>query len=568
MIQAVFNHLWQTTLFAAAAGLLTLALRKNSARVRHWIWLAASLKFLVPFSLPIDLGSHLGIRRTTVPSRTSTMIQQVSRPFAPAADPFRAAPLKAKPAKYTPILFGMIWGAGFTCVIVYWSRRWLRMYADVRRAAPLDLGLAIPVKSSPALREPGVFGFFRPVLLLPAGITERLDPEQLQTIVVHELCHVRRRDNLWSAIHMLVEACFWFYPLVWWLGARLIEERERACDEAVIEQGAAPEMYAEAILKVCKLYVGPPLALVAGVGQGNLKTRIERIMLIRSGEAARKLDLVKKAMLTIAGIAAVACPVGVGVLNAPRTFAQTNTSQYTFGLTTVAEKAFEVASIKPGPPGEDGWQLGVPTHGGITIDNMELRKIVASSFRIQDSMVVGPGWIDSARYTIVAKGPDPSVGNPVVWEMLRHLLAERFQLKYHVEARQRPIYALVVAKGGHKLKLPEDGVCAEAIKRNEHCANLRFGLTFLGITNMPVQALIGGMGRIMPDRPIVDKTGVTGFYDVDVKWEQPPADGLAPHVDTAAMNIALEEQAGLKLESQTGPVDFLVIDRVEKPSEN
>jgi uncharacterized protein (TIGR03435 family) len=184
-------------------------------------------------------------------------------------------------------------------------------------------------------------------------------------------------------------------------------------------------------------------------------------------------------------------------------------------------------------------------------------------------MVIGPSWLDSARYSIVGKGADPTVGNPVVWENMRALLADRFRLKYHIEARQRPIYALVVAKGGHKLKRPEDGMCAEAIKRNEHCANLRFSPFNIGITNMPAQALIGGLGRIMPDRPIVDKTGLTGFYDVDVSWQaEAGTEGQPPRLDVSAMINALQEQAGLKLEAQTGPVDFLVIDSVEKPSDN
>jgi len=71
----------------------------------------------------------------------------------------------------------------------------------------------------------------RPILLLPADIAERLTPPQLQAVLAHELCHVRRRDNFTSAIHMIVEAVFWFHPLVWWISARLVEERERACDE-------------------------------------------------------------------------------------------------------------------------------------------------------------------------------------------------------------------------------------------------------------------------------------------------------------------------------------------------
>ena len=111
-----------------------------------------------------------------------------------------------------------------------------------RAAAPMDLDLphGIQVRSAPTLMEPGIFGILRPVLLLPEGIAERLTPLQLRAIVSHEICHVCRRDNLTSAIHMAVEAIFWFHPLVWWLGARLVEERERACDEEVLRAGSSP----------------------------------------------------------------------------------------------------------------------------------------------------------------------------------------------------------------------------------------------------------------------------------------------------------------------------------------
>ena len=114
------------------------------------------------------------------------------------------------------------------------------------------------IRSSPGLLEPGVVGLFRPILLLPAGIAERLQPPQLEAVLAHELCHVRRRDNLTSAIHMIVEAVFWFHPLVWWIGARLVEERERACDEAVLSLAMQPHDYAEGILNVCKSYWNRP----------------------------------------------------------------------------------------------------------------------------------------------------------------------------------------------------------------------------------------------------------------------------------------------------------------------
>ena len=95
----------------------------------------------------------------------------------------------------------------------------------------------------------------RPILLWPERISQHLETEHLEAILAHELWHVRRRDNLAAALHMMVEAIFWFHPLVWWLGARLMDERERACDEEVLRLGTRPNVYAEGILRVCKLYL-------------------------------------------------------------------------------------------------------------------------------------------------------------------------------------------------------------------------------------------------------------------------------------------------------------------------
>jgi hypothetical protein len=97
----------------------------------------------------------------------------------------------------------------------------------------LNLPIGIKAVTSLAFGEPGVFGVRRPVLLLPEGVTDRLTASQFEAILAHEICHLGHSDNFVSAIHMFVEAVFWFHPLVWWIGARLMDERERACDEVV-----------------------------------------------------------------------------------------------------------------------------------------------------------------------------------------------------------------------------------------------------------------------------------------------------------------------------------------------
>src|SRR5579863_7658232 len=319
MPATLLNHLWQSTVFAAAAGLLTLALRKNRAPVRYGLWFAASVKFLIPFSLLVTIGSQFEWRAAPVAARVQfiSVVHEVSQPFTPAAP----APLANKAS--VPIgastVLPMVWLCGFATVIVGWARQWRRVRRAMCAASPLDLKLPIRAMSSPERLEPGVFGIFRPVLLLPEGIADRLTPAQWQAILAHELCHVRRHDNLTAAIHMLVEAIFWFHPLVWWIGKRMVEERERACDEEVLLSAGDPEVYAEGILNVCKLYVESPLACVSGVTGSNLKKRIRAIMTER---VAGNLNFAKKLALTVAGMAALAAPVAIGVMHAPRLLAQ------------------------------------------------------------------------------------------------------------------------------------------------------------------------------------------------------------------------------------------------------
>ncbi len=330
---ALANHLWQSTLFAGAAALLTLGFRRNRASVRYWLWMAASVKFLMPFSLLIAIGSQLEWRPAVAsvkPELVST-VQEIGQPFAPvasAAESLPPSPAEASTARdisssvgLKEILFSM-WLAGIAIVVFSWSREWWRLRSALKNAIPSSMKAPITTMFSKARVEPGVVGILRPVLLLPHGITERLTTEQMDAILVHELCHVRRRDNLAAAVHMLVETLFWFHPLVWWLERRLVEERERACDEEVLRVVAQPQTYAEGILNVCKFYKESPLVCMSGVTGSNLKNRIEEIMM---NKTSRQLGLGRVVLLTCAALSALAVPIGFGVISgcAPKTAAAT-----------------------------------------------------------------------------------------------------------------------------------------------------------------------------------------------------------------------------------------------------
>jgi RND family efflux transporter MFP subunit len=319
MIGAFSNHLWQSTLFALAAALAAIACRRNHAHIRYWLWLSASLKFLLPFSLLMSLGRHLEwgppAQKIAAPSIRLALVA-ISQPFPSIWTP----PLPAQSTQdWAAIALLGVWGCGLAGVALIRFRGWLRIRAAVRASTRLDVPASIEVRCSPGLLEPGVIGLFRPILLVPSDILERLTPGQWEAVLAHESCHVRRRDNLTAAMHMVVEAIFWFYPPVWWIGARLVEEREQACDEAVLSQGSEPHEYAEGILNVCKGYLESPLRCVTGVTGSDLRKRVHAIL---AGRIADELHFAKKIALAAAGIAAIAVPVIVGTLNAPSVRAQ------------------------------------------------------------------------------------------------------------------------------------------------------------------------------------------------------------------------------------------------------
>ena len=290
-------------------------------------------------------------------------------------------------------------------------------------------------------------------MLLPAGISERLNDEQLDAILTHELCHVRRDDNLAAALHMLVEALFWFHPLVWWIGARLVDERERACDEDVLRLGADAQVYAEGILKVCKFYMESPLFCAAGVTGSNLKKRIEAIMVNRK---ACSLEWSKKLLISAAGLLVVVVPIAFGLVRPRKNWAESQALG-----TAPAAPMFESAMIRPNNGKSfETWIMWKA--GRFMATNFTLQKLIQSAYGVQsDRISGGPDWLNSQGYDIDAKADESVIDelhelrrNQGLTEQkrLQALLADRFKLTLHRETKEVSVYALVIAKNGPKLQ--------------------------------------------------------------------------------------------------------------------
>jgi len=602
-LSPVFNHLWQSTLCAGAAWLLTRALRENRAAVRYGVWLAASLKFLVPFAALVYLGERFGWRAAPVAAQPQWLFVagQIGRPFPRQAAPLPAAALPASHWNVLLLLLASAWLFGFVASIVLWFRRWRHIRAIRRAATPLSLALTIPALCSPSLQEPGIFGSFRPVLLLPENIANGIDKNELDAIIAHEICHVRRRDNLTAAIHMVVEAAFWFYPLLRWIGWQLLAERERACDENVLQAGTNPATYAEAILQVCKLCVESPLPCVSGVTGADLKGRIARIV---SPPLIRRLGASGKLLLAVTAAAAIAVPVALGLANPARTLAQSPAAD------SSPVPSFESVSIRPNLSGGPRTLFIHP--GSFKMTNMPVRSLVEFAYDVKsaDQLSGVPDWLNTEQFDLEAKESDalnqqldklpPEQREQQLKRMLQSVLADRFKLKVSYETKVLPTYALFVADGGAKLtptSLPppdSPGAIAAAKAFTNPPAvppppDPSTGVPpppkgFRGMfmvkgqlvaTAAPVSQLADSISRNLGHQ-VLDQTGLTGSYDFTLKWTPKPGEllngplmpGPAPDPSGPTLSTALEEQLGLKLVPQDRPARVMVIDHVEEPSAN
>ena len=323
---------------------------------------------------------------------------------------------------------------------------------------------------SQASLEPGIFGIARPVLIWPEGISQHLDDVHLEAVLAHEVWHVRRRDNLFASLHMLVEAVFWFYPLVWWLGARLIDERERACDEEVVALGNDRQIYAESILRVCEFCLGSPLPCVSGVTGADLKKRMVHIM---NDSILQKLGFARKLLLTATASAAIAVPVLFGVLKATPSHAQSQAA----ATATLPASSFASVSIKPYEPPDNGPQKSNAMFslqvGGFSARGITLETLIRMAYHVQGSqMVGGPDWLNSTKFDVNAQLDDAaeqalhaqlSDGSKVDDQIiLKSLLANYFKMAAHSEAKNLPAYNLVVDSNGSKLQ-------ATAVTTNSAC---------------------------------------------------------------------------------------------------
>lgn len=223
---------------------------------------------------------------------------------------------------------------------------------------------------------------------------------------------------------------------------------------------------------------------------------------------------------------------------------------------------FEVASIRPSPPDAPGGVVRPLGGGGLRMTGATLKNVIAYAYGVREFLIsAGPGWVETERFDIEGRmGSSPGETAPAKEEQrerierLRSLLADRFQLAFHRETREQPAYVLVTAKGGPKFH--------ESAETN---GRIRMYRATISGHAVGVGLLALNLSNVL-ERRVIDKTGLSGKYDFELKWA--PEAAPLPDADPPSLFTALYEQLGLRLESQKAPVELFVIDAVEKPTEN
>src|SRR5581483_1080394 len=232
---------------------------------------------------------------------------------------------------------------------------------------------------------------------------------------------------------------------------------------------------------------------------------------------------------------------------------------------------FDVASIKPSKPGALGSFIKPMGAGqGYVASGVPVRLMMSVMYRIPVSRITGgPGWLDSDLWEVEAKADKP-YGTDDLHVMFQNLLADEFKLKFHKENKEGPVYVITVDKAGPTLKVNHSPQDFEVPIKGD------IDGTTIG-TRVPMEYLCFWLASIplrREDRPVIDKTGLTGNYDFTLSYmpELPPGidqGNLPPGIpERPSIFDALKQQLGLKLEPQRGPVEYYVIDYVDKPAGN
>ncbi|MGE5326854.1 MAG: M56 family metallopeptidase [Deltaproteobacteria bacterium] len=326
MIAAIVRHLIESTVFAAIVAVFPFLMRKRGAASRHLMWLMAASKFALPAAIFSFVGIELRGLFPAHPALFATPIglSRLVPLHAPAA-------LTAKDAGALPLLLLVVWLCGGAMMLAVWLRR-MRAAHDPflapsesenetldKLARRLRVRGRVVLRTTRARIEPGVTGIFRHTITVPEGLSKELEAREFEAVLLHELAHAKRRDNLSVGFVHLLTCFFWFHPMLWWIERRLIAEQERACDEIALRYGVGPDEYASGILKVCRFHLAGAAAGACGIAGSSLKDRMEAIM---SFQPNHLIDRSPRALVVVLVSVMIVVPLIFGFLLSPPVYAR------------------------------------------------------------------------------------------------------------------------------------------------------------------------------------------------------------------------------------------------------
>jgi uncharacterized protein (TIGR03435 family) len=485
-------------------------------------------------------------------------------------------------------------------------------WQSVAEKIALRLGLThrFTVVDSVRVATPTVIGWLRPVILLPVAAMAGLSPRQVEAILAHELAHIRRHDFLINFLQTVAETMLFYHPAVWWLSRRIRTEREHCCDDVAVSVSGDAAEYAAALAELASWSISSP-ALAMAATRGPLVDRVRRLLRLPDTDRKPSRTAVAVAILLTSVVA-------IGALGAIVRAQPIAGDGEPFGPPGI--NRLLGFNLFPGPvqlPGEDpisarGWRVTIGGSGPeLAMMGYTGRSVIRTAYGLDGAgpertpVVGGPRWLDeetfdlrvAADLTIVDGLTDPIE----VQTALRQMLEDRLGLLTHRETRSFPAYALVLADangrlgsslkpstidcfaGGSDSRPNRDAatvgpVLRQTVQTLRFCGidNHFFGLSGARVT---MSELASEFHRahypLAPDRTIVDRTGLTGAYDFELRFGLLPiaAIGHANYVfgrllhplGVRSVFTALPEQLGLKLVDATVSREVLVIDQINRP---
>jgi uncharacterized protein (TIGR03435 family) len=609
----------RAALVAAGTGVALGLMRIRSAAMRHGAWTAVVVTMLV---LPVwaAIGPKLSLsvlHAAPQPTAWGAQAGTTAMP-APPVEPDRVfdagapgAPATTRSSIAWPRALMALYATGVAFLLLRLATG-MALAHRLRRSATRVCGRA----TSERCAAPITIGWLRPTLILPLG-WQHWPGDRLNLVLTHEREHARRRDPLVQSLALLNRAIFWFHPLAWWLERRLGALAEERCDAAVLEAGHSAEAYSECLIDLARSVASRGHRLRA-VGMampgGGLRARLERI-----GHAPLALRTSRARLACTIVLCAASTAFFAGATLTARTTAAIDPAAVLAQAAGAIPK-FDVVSVKPCDPndrGSHGTRGGGSGRGGssavaVSRDRLvehclTLMNLIQNAYirfadgRSHDAWGIfdtpiqgGPAWIEHDPFEIEAT----SIGQPsqemMRGPMLQAVLEDRFHLKIHRETRQGPVYDLVVAAGGPKLKPADAGVCVPPdwtvfpmppLPDGQHRCAITGGLVDASGNRIPMPPPPGptytlmwedeaislddlAMDLLHLDRPVVNKTGLAGLFSLRLThtFDRSDPDDGPPVGNARVAAVELKAQLGLELKSSTGPRDFLVIDHVERPT--